>query len=130
MKSFRKNLENIYETSQDLGLLNVILAFEDNKHGSYETIMTTRSEDEESQHSESVAKDKLSDFDDSWTDDEVIIHERFNTNRDSTLPGIEFKEPKPEKIEDDNPSSSNPKGNGKRPEGDFTPRPMPDKDID
>ncbi|KAL2532072.1 Uncharacterized protein Adt_05423 [Abeliophyllum distichum] len=27
----RKNLENIYETSQDLGLLNVLLAFEDSE---------------------------------------------------------------------------------------------------
>ncbi|KAL2474705.1 hypothetical protein Adt_35441 [Abeliophyllum distichum] len=128
MTNLRKNIESIYETSRDLGLLNVLLTFEDNELnkivsivknvsiGNNETIMTTRSEDEESQHFESIPKDKLSNSDDSWTEDEVIIHERFNTNRDSALPGIEFKEPKPEKIEDDNPSSSNPKENRKRPE--------------
>ncbi|CAA3005190.1 Hypothetical predicted protein [Olea europaea subsp. europaea] len=103
MANFRENHENIYETSYDLGLLNVPLAFEDTELqkivnivkniniGNNETIMTIKSDDEELKLSEPMDDNENISDDDS--DEEIIIHERFNTNRE---PIIVIREPKQE----------------------------------
>ncbi|KAL2486772.1 hypothetical protein Adt_31528 [Abeliophyllum distichum] len=144
MTSFRKNLEQIYETSQDLGLLNVLLAFEDNELDKIvlivknvhiennEVIMTVKSEDDESQYSEPIAKIEEQIIPDSSSEDEVIIHECFYNKKKIISKGVELREPKPEKDDSSEQPSNNPMENGKRPEGDYIPRPMPlpDKNYD
>ncbi|KAL2505105.1 hypothetical protein Adt_20726 [Abeliophyllum distichum] len=137
MTSFRKNLEQIYETSQDLGLLNVLLAFEDNEldkivsivkrvHiGNDEVIITVKSEDGESQYSDPTPKIEEQSNPNSSSKDEIVIHERFYTNRD-TIKVVELKDPKPEKDNSGNGQPSyNPIGDSKRPNGDYTHRPIP-----
>ncbi|KAL2517104.1 hypothetical protein Adt_13351 [Abeliophyllum distichum] len=101
MTSFRKSLKNIYETSQDLGLLNVLFAFEDSELdqvisiirkvdiGNKDIILTAKSVGDQLDNSSSIEVPKDSD---SSEDEEIIVHERFNTTRG----GIVFKEPKEE----------------------------------
>ncbi|KAL2479788.1 Uncharacterized protein Adt_32754 [Abeliophyllum distichum] len=119
MTSFRKSLENIYETSQDLGLLNVLLAFEDNELDQIisivkkvdieneDIVMTAKSVGDEPSNTEPIKDSENSDS----SDEEITIHERFNPSK-----GIEFKEPKeghiPMDFEPSGPSipSQNPIG--------------------
>ncbi|KAL2505039.1 hypothetical protein Adt_20660 [Abeliophyllum distichum] len=130
MTSFRKSLENIYETSQDLGLLNVLLAFEDNELDQIisivkkvdieneDIVMTAKSVGDESNNSDLIKE--LEHSDSSSSDEEATIHKRFNPSR-----GIEFKEPKDEHVAMDYEQtgpSQNPIRDGKRPVGDKTPR--------
>ncbi|KAL2486846.1 hypothetical protein Adt_31602 [Abeliophyllum distichum] len=101
MTNFRKSLENIYETSQDLGLLNVLLAFEDSELdqvisiirkvdiGNKDIILTAKSVGDEPNDPSPIEVPESSD---SSEDEEIIVHERFNTSRG----GIVFKEPKEE----------------------------------
>ncbi|KAL2506789.1 CCHC-type domain-containing protein [Abeliophyllum distichum] len=140
MNNFRKNLENIYETSQDLGLLNVLLAFEDSELdqvisivrkidiGNKDIVMTAKSVGDEPNDSRPLEIPEKSDSS-SEDEEEIIVHERFNTSRG----GIVFRDPKPEEptpMEYETGPNRNPVGGGKRPVGDRTPRPLPTQEID
>ncbi|KAL2455489.1 Uncharacterized protein Adt_47254 [Abeliophyllum distichum] len=139
MNNFRKNLENIYETSQDLGLLNVLLAFEDSELdqvisivrkidiGNKDIVMTAKSVGDEPNDQRPI--EIPVDSDSSSDEEEIFIHERFNTTRG----GIVFRNPKPEEpapMDYETGPSRNPIGDGKRPVGDKTPRSLPTQDID
>ncbi|KAL2486532.1 hypothetical protein Adt_31288 [Abeliophyllum distichum] len=103
MTSFRKSIENIYEISQDLGLLNVLLAFEDNELGQIisivkkvdigneDIVMTTKSVGDEPNNSEPIKHPESTGSEDS--DEEVTIHERFYPTRELQK-GIEIRDPK------------------------------------
>ncbi|KAL2517669.1 hypothetical protein Adt_13916 [Abeliophyllum distichum] len=85
----QKNLENIYENSQDLRLLNVLLAFEDSELdqiisiikkvdiGNEDIVMKAKSVGDEPNNSEPIIPENSSSGD---SEEEVTIHERFNTS--------------------------------------------------
>ncbi|KAL2497869.1 CCHC-type domain-containing protein [Abeliophyllum distichum] len=142
MTSFRKILEHIYETSQDLGLLNLLLAFEDNELNQIisivkkvhirneDIILTAKSVGDEPDNSKPIKSLENTDSDD--TDEEVTIHERFYPNREPQK-GVEIREPKIEHIpmdyEPEGPSQ-NPKGDRKRHVGDKNHIPLPMQEIE
>ncbi|KAL2479610.1 hypothetical protein Adt_32576 [Abeliophyllum distichum] len=138
MTSFRKSLEHIYETSQNLGLFNILLAFEDNELdqiisivkkvdiGNNETVLTAKSVGDEPDNLEPIGKS------DSESNEEVTIHERFHPTREPAKKGIEIRDPKieHEPMDYEAEPSDNPRGDGKRPVGDNNPRPLPREDTE
>ncbi|KAL2511538.1 hypothetical protein Adt_17138 [Abeliophyllum distichum] len=134
--NFRQGLEKHYETSKDLGLLNVLLAFEDSELDKIvslikginletgETILVAKSEGH--------TPDSLEQNDtDSDTSEDVIIHERSFAGIEP-MQGVEMAVPGaiiPKTEFTEIPTSiQNPIGDGKRPVGDNTPRPLPSED--
>ncbi|KAL2497506.1 hypothetical protein Adt_23056 [Abeliophyllum distichum] len=83
--NFKQGLEKHYETSKDLGLLNVLLAFEDSELHKIvslvkginletgETILVAKSEGHTPDSFEPIEQNDT----DSNTSDDVVIHERF-----------------------------------------------------
>ncbi|KAL2523811.1 Uncharacterized protein Adt_08865 [Abeliophyllum distichum] len=137
--NFRQGLEKHYESSKDLGLLNVLLAFEDSELDKIvslvkginletgETILVAKSEGHTPNSSEPIEHNDT----DSDTSEDVIIHERFFAGVEPMqgveLTGSEIIVPKTEFTEIP-ASSQNPIGDGKRPIGDNNPRPLPSED--
>ncbi|KAL2518172.1 hypothetical protein Adt_14419 [Abeliophyllum distichum] len=137
MSRLRQGLEKNYETSKDLGLLNVLLAFEDSELEKIvslvkginletrETVLVAKSEGDTPDSFEPLEKDYNSD---NSTTEDVVIHERFFTGVEP-MQGVEIGTPKVETV-DPPTRSRNPVGDGKRPVGDNTPRPPPEEDND
>ncbi|KAL2492807.1 hypothetical protein Adt_28435 [Abeliophyllum distichum] len=91
MNRFRKNLEQVYESSQGLGLLNVLLAFEDNELDKIvsivknidigkeeEIILIAKYVGDEPNNLKPIRKIQTFDSDsNNSSEEDVIIHERF-----------------------------------------------------
>ncbi|KAL2543266.1 Uncharacterized protein Adt_04244 [Abeliophyllum distichum] len=122
--SFRQSLERHYETSKDLRLLNVLLAFEDSELDKIvslvkginletgETVLVAKLEGHTPDSFEPIEQNDT----DSDTSDDVIIHERFFAGIEP-MQGVEMTGagtiiPKPEYVEIPT-SSQNPVGDGK-----------------
>ncbi|KAL2486490.1 Uncharacterized protein Adt_31246 [Abeliophyllum distichum] len=140
--NFRQGLEKHYETSKDLGLLNVLLAFEDNELDKIvslvkginletgETVLVAKSEGHTPDSFEPIEQD----IDSDTSEDDVIIHERFFVGIEP-MEGVEPTGtiiPKPGfQVYPDIPTRSrNPIGDGKRPIGDHNLRPFPNEEND
>ncbi|KAL2491955.1 hypothetical protein Adt_27583 [Abeliophyllum distichum] len=107
MTSFRKSLEHIYETSQDLGLLNVLLAFKDNELdqiisivkkvdiGNEDIVMTAKFVGDEHDNSDPIKTPESLETSD--LEEEFTIPERFYPSKEPQK-GIKFKEPKDEHV--------------------------------
>ncbi|KAL2457799.1 hypothetical protein Adt_46214 [Abeliophyllum distichum] len=121
MNRLRQGLEKNYETSKDLRLLNVLLAFEDSELEKIvslvkginletgETVLVVKSEGDTPDSIEPIKKDYDTN---SSTSDNVVIHERFFTGIEP-MQGVEIKTPKVETV--DLPTSSkNLVGDGKK----------------